>query len=97
MIGQGSSGYSPPKRAKMDTHSSSDDSENNKNSLEEDEGNEIDDDDISALFRRGGDLPDDLDFGDNSQDSYDFEAGDNEDDREWQDMGAALEREFLSD
>lgn len=48
-------------------------------------------------FRRGEDLPDDLDLGDNSQDSVDLEPIENEDDREWNAMGAALEREFLSE
>lgn len=58
---------------------------------------EDDDDDPVTRFRRGEDLPDDLDLGDNSQDSVeDLEIMDNEDDREWNAMGAALEREFLS-
>ncbi|KAJ8679285.1 hypothetical protein QAD02_015072 [Eretmocerus hayati] len=49
-------------------------------------------------FRHGGDLPDDLDLGDNSQDSVGgLEADNLEDDSEWNAMGAALEREFLSD
>jgi RNA polymerase II subunit A-like phosphatase len=49
-------------------------------------------------FRRGEALPDDLDLGDNSQDSVcDLEAEDMEDEREWNAMGAALEREFMSD
>lgn len=57
-----------------------------------------DDDDPVTRFRRGEDLPDDLDLGDNSQDSIDdLELMDNEDDREWNAMGAALEREFLSE
>ncbi|XP_018376879.1 PREDICTED: RNA polymerase II subunit A C-terminal domain phosphatase isoform X2 [Trachymyrmex cornetzi] len=65
---------------------------------EDDDNNESDDDDLVARFRRGGDLPDDLDLGDNSQDSVDdFEEEDNEDDREWNALGAALEREFLSE
>lgn len=67
---------------------------------DDDDKNEDDDDDDDpiARFRRGGDLPDDLDLGDNSQDSIDdFEGGDNEDDREWNALGAALEREFLAE
>ncbi|KAG9438020.1 RNA polymerase II subunit A C-terminal domain phosphatase [Apis mellifera carnica] len=57
-----------------------------------------DDDDPVTRFRRGESLPDDLDLGDNSQDSVeDLEIMDNEDEREWNEMGAALEREFLSE
>lgn len=57
-----------------------------------------DDDDPVTCFRRGECLPDDLDLGDNSQDSIDdLEIMDNEDEREWNEMGAALEREFLSE
>ncbi|XP_060822297.1 RNA polymerase II subunit A C-terminal domain phosphatase [Bombus pascuorum] len=57
-----------------------------------------DDDDPVTRFRRGECLPDDLDLGDNSQDSIDdLEIMDNEDEREWNEMGAALEREFLSE
>lgn len=66
-----------------------------------DSDNDDDDDDSDdpvTCFRRGQDLPDDLDLGDNSQDSVDdLEADDLEDDREWNAMGAALEREFLSE
>ncbi|XP_033211377.1 RNA polymerase II subunit A C-terminal domain phosphatase isoform X2 [Belonocnema kinseyi] len=57
-----------------------------------------DDDDPVTRFRRGEGLPDDLDLGDISQDSVEIDdAEDVEDDREWNAMGAALEREFLSD
>lgn len=64
----------------------------------DDDDNNDSDDDLVARFRRGGELPDDLDLGDNSQDSVDdFEEDDNEDDREWNALGAALEREFLSE
>lgn len=71
--------------------SSSEDKDDNNDS-------DDDDDDPAVRFRRGGALPDDLDLGDNSQDSIDdFEEGDNEDDREWNALGAALEREFLSE
>lgn len=45
-------------------------------------------------FRRGCDLPSDLDMGSNSENSSD--PNDNEgDDGDWNMMGAALEREFL--
>ncbi|KYN33258.1 RNA polymerase II subunit A C-terminal domain phosphatase [Trachymyrmex septentrionalis] len=64
---------------------------------EDDDNNDSDDDDLVAHFRRGGELPD-LDLGDNSHDSVDdLEEEDNEDDREWNALGAALEREFLSE
>lgn len=47
----------------------------------------------SARFRRGCDLPSDLDMGsDNSQGSQDPI---DDDDGEWVSMGSALEREFL--
>lgn len=55
------------------------------------------DDDIAARFRRGGSLPDYLDLGDNSQDDSIDEVEDGDDDREWNALGAALEREFLSE
>nr|XP_050865441.1 RNA polymerase II subunit A C-terminal domain phosphatase isoform X1 [Vespula vulgaris]XP_050865442.1 RNA polymerase II subunit A C-terminal domain phosphatase isoform X1 [Vespula vulgaris] len=71
-----------------------DDDENEDD--DEDEDND-DDNDLTTRFRRGEDLPDDLDLGDNSQDSVDLEPIENEDDREWNAMGAALEREFLSE
>lgn len=44
-------------------------------------------------FRRGGNLPSDLDDGENSADSSNND--DLEDDGDWNMMGAALEREFL--
>ncbi|KYQ55199.1 RNA polymerase II subunit A C-terminal domain phosphatase [Trachymyrmex zeteki] len=72
----------------VDNHDSEDD---------DDDNNDSDDDDLVARFRRGGELPDDLDLGDNSQDSVDDFEEDNEDDREWNALGAALEREFLSE
>lgn len=59
-----------------------------------------DDEDPITLFRRGESLPDDFDFGENSQDSGsvgELENDDLSDDREYNAMGAALEREFLSD
>ncbi|KYN01568.1 PREDICTED: RNA polymerase II subunit A C-terminal domain phosphatase [Cyphomyrmex costatus] len=63
----------------------------------EDDDNNDSDEDLVARFRRGEELPDDLDLGDNSQDSVDDFEEDNEDDREWNALGAALEREFLSE
>lgn len=75
---------------------SSKDIDDNRDS--DDDDNNDSDDDLVGRFRRGGELPDDLDLGDNSQDSVDdFEEDDNEDDREWNALGAALEREFLSE
>lgn len=64
----------------------------------EDEDDDDDDDDPVTRFRRGEDILDEFDLGDNSQDSVeDLEPMENEDDREWNAMGAALEREFLSE
>ncbi|XP_076276529.1 RNA polymerase II subunit A C-terminal domain phosphatase Fcp1 isoform X2 [Lasioglossum baleicum] len=84
------------KRKKLCRGSSEDDSSSGKEDAMDDD--EDDDDDPVIRFRRGEDLPDDLDLGDNSQDSIeDLEIMDNEDDREWNAMGAALEREFLSE
>lgn len=55
-----------------------------------------DDDDESPVdkFRRGDDLPSDLDIGSNNGDSSD-QNDDEGDDGDWNMMGAALEREFL--
>nr|XP_003705054.1 PREDICTED: RNA polymerase II subunit A C-terminal domain phosphatase isoform X2 [Megachile rotundata] len=73
-------------------------SEDNSSSSENEDTVDEDDDDPVTRFRRGENLPDDLDLGDNSQDSVeDLEVMDNEDEREWNAMGAALEREFLSE
>ncbi|XP_033340142.2 RNA polymerase II subunit A C-terminal domain phosphatase Fcp1 isoform X1 [Megalopta genalis] len=85
------------KKPKFCRGSSDDDSSSAKEDMME-EDDDDDDDDPVTRFRRGEDLPDDLDLGDNSQDSIeDLEIMDNEDDREWNAMGAALEREFLSE
>ncbi|EDW92560.1 RNA polymerase II subunit A C-terminal domain phosphatase [Drosophila yakuba] len=62
---------------------------------EADDNNEKEDDDDempSAKFRRGEDLPSDLELGSDSNSEKDPE---DEDDGEWNMMGAALEREFL--
>ncbi|XP_012251534.2 RNA polymerase II subunit A C-terminal domain phosphatase [Athalia rosae] len=80
------------KRKKRDTAENNDDSsaEDRKSSDDDEDDDRDNDDDLITRFRRGESLPDDLDLGDDSQDSV-------EDDCEWNEMGAALEREFLSD
>ncbi|XP_055919788.1 RNA polymerase II subunit A C-terminal domain phosphatase [Eupeodes corollae] len=62
--------------------------ENEEKSSAEDE-----DEMPSTKFRRGEHLPSDLDIGSESNDGSDPQ--DNEDDGDWNMMGAALEREFL--
>ncbi|XP_017061840.1 RNA polymerase II subunit A C-terminal domain phosphatase [Drosophila ficusphila] len=60
---------------------------------EDNNENEDDDDEMpSAKFRRGEKLPSDLEMGSDSNSEKDPE---DEDDGEWNMMGAALEREFL--
>ncbi|XP_075165552.1 RNA polymerase II subunit A C-terminal domain phosphatase Fcp1 [Haematobia irritans] len=49
----------------------------------------------SEKFRRGGNLPSDLEMGSDSNDGSDGNNPDEEDDGDWNMMGAALEREFL--
>ncbi|XP_037821914.1 RNA polymerase II subunit A C-terminal domain phosphatase [Lucilia sericata] len=49
----------------------------------------------SEKFRRGGNLPSDLEMGSDSNDDSDGNNPDEEDDGDWNMMGAALEREFL--
>ncbi|KAG7201700.1 hypothetical protein KM043_004428 [Ampulex compressa] len=89
------------KKKKLSNDSSDDENssvEKGNNCRDDEDDDDDDDDDPVTRFRRGEDLPDDLDLGDNSQDSIDdLEATDNEDEREWNAMGAALEREFLSE
>ncbi|ALC40754.1 Fcp1 [Drosophila busckii] len=58
----------------------------------EDEPEDDDDDVPSAKFRRGEELPSDLEMGSDSNSENNQE---DEDDGEWNMMGAALEREFL--
>ncbi|XP_043468210.1 RNA polymerase II subunit A C-terminal domain phosphatase [Leptopilina heterotoma] len=71
-----------------------DDDESKENSQQDDD----EDDDPIVRFRRGEGLPDDLDLGDISEDSVEIDdTEDYEDEREWNAMGEALEREFLSD
>ncbi|KAH8371535.1 hypothetical protein KR093_007910 [Drosophila rubida] len=70
------------------------DKSSNEGDENEDEENEEDDDEMpSAKFRRGEELPSDLEMGSdsNSENNQDDEG----DDGEWNMMGAALEREFL--
>ncbi|XP_034934132.1 RNA polymerase II subunit A C-terminal domain phosphatase [Chelonus insularis] len=66
---------------------------------DEDDADDDDDEDPVTRFRRGESLPDDLDLGEYaSQDSVEIDDPvEEDDDREWNAMGAALEREFLSD
>ncbi|XP_066584575.1 RNA polymerase II subunit A C-terminal domain phosphatase [Prorops nasuta] len=75
-----------------DNDNDDDDDNDNDNDVEEDE------DDPITRFRRGEVLTDDADLGNESPDSVEnYDGMENEDDREWNAMGAALEREFLSD
>lgn len=66
-------------------------------SSNEDEDAEEDDEMPSTKFRRGENLPSDLDIGSGSDDNSgnSDNANDEMDDGEWNMMGAALEREFL--
>lgn len=71
------------------------DDESNHSSASSNKNSESGDESPADKFRRGCDLPSDLDMGDgdNSADSSNNE--DFEDDGDWNMMGAALEREFL--
>ncbi|KAK0091068.1 hypothetical protein PV326_003806 [Microctonus aethiopoides] len=96
------------KRAKIDEENSSDENDDGSEDLHnkylypdddnDNDGNKDDDEDPITVFRRGGSLPDDLDLGEYaSQDSVEIpDILEEDDDREWNAMGAALEREFLS-
>ncbi|XP_011299928.1 RNA polymerase II subunit A C-terminal domain phosphatase [Fopius arisanus] len=98
--------YEPTKRRKINDNSSSssgdrerlDEDNEDDDDDDDDEDNEDDDDDPITRFRRGEGLPDDLEMGD-SQDSVEEidDPAEEDDDREWNAMGAALEREFLSE
>ncbi|XP_014209442.1 RNA polymerase II subunit A C-terminal domain phosphatase [Copidosoma floridanum] len=98
-------GYTPnePKRRRNESDNESNVSSDEergrkckKRCLNEDDDDDEEDDPVTR-FRRGEDVSDDVDYGDNSQDSVcDLEADDMEEEREWNAMGAALEREFLS-
>lgn len=78
--------------AKRLINSHEDDKERNSDNSSNSE-NDDEDEMPSQRFRRGGDLPSDLDIGDESVGSND--PIDEEDDGDWNMMGAALEREFL--
>lgn len=69
------------------------------NDDEDDDGENAqhdDDDEMpSSRFRRGADLPSDLDMGSDCGSAASAEPADDEDDGDWNQMGAALEREFL--
>lgn len=56
---------------------------------------DLDEDSPSSKFRRGEALPSDLDLGDEDSVGSD-DPPDEVDDGDWNMMGAALEREFLS-
>lgn len=82
------------------SNSSSSSSSSNSGSSSDDSNKSSDSEDESLVvkFRRGGDLPSDLDMGSNdgSADSANSDdANDDGDDGDWNMMGAALEREFL--
>lgn len=64
---------------------------------EEEEGlnNDEDDEMPSTKFRRGEELPSDLDIGSDCNSADSNEPTDELDDGDWNMMGAALEREFL--
>uniref|UniRef100_A0A182QNG6 RNA polymerase II subunit A C-terminal domain phosphatase n=1 Tax=Anopheles farauti TaxID=69004 RepID=A0A182QNG6_9DIPT len=70
-----------------------DESENNDENSQTNASSDDDDESPSTKFRRGEDLPSDLDMGSNSEGSD--EPIDDVDDGDWNMMGAALEREFL--
>uniref|UniRef100_A0A182N813 RNA polymerase II subunit A C-terminal domain phosphatase n=1 Tax=Anopheles dirus TaxID=7168 RepID=A0A182N813_9DIPT len=67
--------------------------ENNDENSQTNASSEDDDESPSTKFRRGEDLPSDLELGSNSEGSD--EPIDDVDDGDWNMMGAALEREFL--
>lgn len=69
--------------------------ENSQSQTDKNNSSSSDDEIPSAKFRRGGDLPSDLDMG-SDQDSVGSDPPiDEDDDGDWNMMGAALEREFL--
>lgn len=74
---------------------------NKKKRNREDQEQELEDESTadeypSAKFRRGEELSSDLEFGGESNSEGSVEAPDEIDDGDWNMMGAALEREFLS-
>ncbi|XP_052893331.1 RNA polymerase II subunit A C-terminal domain phosphatase [Anopheles moucheti] len=70
-----------------------DNPEHNDENSQTNASSDDEDESPSAKFRRGEDLPSDLDMGSNSEGSN--EPIDDVDDGDWNMMGAALEREFL--
>uniref|UniRef100_A0A182JTN3 RNA polymerase II subunit A C-terminal domain phosphatase n=1 Tax=Anopheles christyi TaxID=43041 RepID=A0A182JTN3_9DIPT len=70
-----------------------DNPENNDENSQTNASSDDEDQSPSAKFRRGENLPSDLDMGSNSEGSQ--EPIDDVDDGDWNMMGAALEREFL--
>lgn len=70
--------------------------EDTKNASDDEVGDSSLDEFPSIKFRRGEMLDSDLDFGQDSNSERSDDPGDDADDGEWNIMGAALEREFLS-
>lgn len=66
-----------------------------KEGVDYDEDEDEEDEMPSERFRRGGDLPSDLDIGSDCGSVGSEDPIDEEDDGDWNMMGAALEREFL--
>lgn len=92
---EASSSSKTSEKAKRDVDMNGSSSSSSSGSSEDNAEDKPDDPDEtqSARFRRGCDLPSDLDMGsDNSQGSQDPI---DDDDGEWVSMGSALEREFL--
>lgn len=88
--GDGSSSGS--EREGIDYNDDEEDNDDGENVRADDD----DDDEMpSSRFRRGADLPSDLDMGSECGSAASAEAADDEDDGDWNQMGAALEREFL--
>lgn len=80
------------------TSQNKNDDENSSNSSIGNSSSENSKESLNTKFRRGEDIPSDLDLGSNDG-SADTEGSndnnDDEDDGDWNMMGAALEREFL--
>lgn len=85
---------------RLGTGTDDEDDVNSNNSEKEVEGYNFDEDEDddempSARFRRGEDLPSDLDIGSECGSAGSNDPIDEDDDGDWNMMGAALEREFL--
>lgn len=74
-----------------DFNSSNCDSDNEQRNLDDEDEDEM----PSTKFRRGEELPSDLDIGSDCNSADSNEPTDDVDDGDWNMMGAALEREFL--